>query len=80
MARAVYQHELSDPDFVWLLSKFQETHPGYTFVESSSLPSVFIKGEKAYEILAEAASAPVQKADLSPAEDDSNLFSKDPPK
>jgi|GEM_PF-6064250 len=48
MGRAVYQHELTDPDFVWLLSRFQETHPQYIFIESTALPAIFIKGDKNY--------------------------------
>ena len=54
MARAVYQYELSDPDFSWLLSSFQENHPEYRSIESGSLPVTFIRCEH----LAIAESAP----------------------
>ncbi len=45
MARAVYQCEMNDPDFTWLLSSFRENHPEYYLVESSTYPLVLVKGE-----------------------------------
>lgn len=44
MARAVFQHELSDPDFTWLLTTFQERHPEYFTVDGSALPITLVKG------------------------------------
>ncbi len=47
MARAVYQHELQDQDFSWLVQRFQETYPEYVIVESSVLPIVLFRvGER----------------------------------
>lgn len=48
MGRPVYQYELSDPDFSWLIDNFQDSNPGYSLSESTSLPMVFIKGEGHY--------------------------------
>lgn len=45
MARPVYSHELTDPDFSWLLSNFQESHPNYVLVESPCLPLVLFLQE-----------------------------------
>ncbi len=33
MGRPIYPHEVSDPDFAWLLSSFQESNPQYVLVE-----------------------------------------------
>ena len=44
MARALYSHELSDPDFSWLISNFVESHTEYVMCESAQLPIVFIAG------------------------------------
>lgn len=43
MARAIYSHELIDPDFAWLVSSFLEDHPQYTLIDSVGLPLVFIE-------------------------------------
>jgi len=43
MARAIYPHELSDPDFSWLINSFRESNPGYILVDTGSLPMVMIK-------------------------------------
>ena len=43
MGRPVYSHELSDPDFSWLITSFQENNPQYNLVDSSCLPIVFIQ-------------------------------------
>ena len=45
MGRPVYSYELSDPDFSWLITNFQENFPEYCFVEGTTLPVVFI-GER----------------------------------
>jgi hypothetical protein len=42
MGRPIYNYELSDPDFAWLINNFKENHPEYTFVESSGLPVLFV--------------------------------------
>lgn len=43
MGRAVYPHELTDPDFSWLISRYQENNPNCLIVECTSLPLVLIK-------------------------------------
>lgn len=43
MARPVYQHELADPDFCWLVTTFQENHSEYVAIEMSGMPVVFFK-------------------------------------
>lgn len=43
MARAVYQHELQDQDFSWLIQRFQDANPEYILVESNVLPLVFFR-------------------------------------
>jgi hypothetical protein len=45
MARAVYQHELQEQDFSWLIQRFQEANPEYVMVESTALPIVLLKSE-----------------------------------
>lgn len=42
MARPIYPHELSDPDFSWLITNFRENFPNYVGIESSLLPVAFI--------------------------------------
>ena len=42
MARPVYPHELSDPDFAWLLSSYREAHPELFVVESTCLPVTLV--------------------------------------
>lgn len=42
MGRPIYNYELSDPDFSWLINNFKETHPEYSLIESSGLPLVFV--------------------------------------
>jgi hypothetical protein len=56
MARPVYTYELSDPDFSWLVSNFQENNPNYIIVENSCLPVSFVKGS---DLPAQAESFPV---------------------
>ena len=48
MARPVYPHELSDPDFSWLLSSYRESHPELFVVEITCLPVtlVTVSGEE----------------------------------
>ena len=43
MCRAVFSYELGDPDFSWLLSTFQESHPHYFMVDSTGLPLVLVQ-------------------------------------
>jgi len=42
----VYQHELQDQDFAWLLQRFQESNPEYVVVDSAVLPVVLIMGAR----------------------------------
>ena len=43
MARPIYQHELTDPDFLWLINSFRESRSGYLMIESSCLPVVLLE-------------------------------------
>lgn len=43
MCRAIYPHELADPDFSWLINSFRENNPSYALVDVSNLPMVLIK-------------------------------------
>ena len=45
MARAIFPHEMSDPDFEWLISNFKETRPAYFTVEGACLPMILIPAE-----------------------------------
>jgi hypothetical protein len=45
MDRAVYQYELTDPDFAWLLRTFQESNPDYYFATSPYQPVTLIRAE-----------------------------------
>jgi hypothetical protein len=42
MARAVYSHELIDPDFAWLIASFSENNPSYRLIELVGLPLVLV--------------------------------------
>ena len=42
MARPIYPHELTDPDFQWLMSTYKETHPHVFMVEMSCLPVLMV--------------------------------------
>ena len=59
MARAVYPHEVTDPDFQWLLNNYCESHPGAFKLDSGSLPVVIITGSEP---------APSQEAAFQPDE------------
>lgn len=48
MARAVYPHEITDPDFQWLLNNYCETHPSAFKLDSGSLPVVIITGAEVH--------------------------------
>lgn len=43
MGRPVYPYELSDPDYYWLVSHFEETYPDYFIFEDGAQPVVFIR-------------------------------------
>lgn len=45
MDHAVYQYELTDPDFAWLLKTFQESNPDYYFATSPYQPVTLIRAE-----------------------------------
>lgn len=38
MARPVFAHELSDPDFAWLVTTYTEEHPGVLVIENPGMP------------------------------------------
>ena len=42
MARAVFPHEVTDPDFQWLLSTYCEAHPAAMMIDISCVPVVVI--------------------------------------
>jgi hypothetical protein len=44
MARAVFPHEVTDPDFQWLINTYCESHPGAIKLDTSCLPVVIIAG------------------------------------
>lgn len=46
MARAVYPHEITDPDFQWLLNNYCESHPGAFKLDMGSLPVVILAGNE----------------------------------
>lgn len=43
MGRPIYPYELGDQDFSWLITTYQESHPGYIMVDSIGVPLVLIK-------------------------------------
>ncbi len=43
MGRPVYPYEITDADFSWLISSFQESNPGYIAVENACLPYLLIR-------------------------------------
>ena len=45
MARAVFPHEITDPDFQWLLNTYCESHPNSIRIENSCLPVVVVIGD-----------------------------------
>ncbi len=49
MARPIYPHELSDPDFQWLLNSYRESRPGVALVDSTCLPLVLVKIDESVE-------------------------------
>jgi hypothetical protein len=42
MARAIFSHELGDPDFQWLLTTFTEQHHTTVMVDAPCLPIVLV--------------------------------------
>jgi hypothetical protein len=44
MARPIYPHELSDPDFQWLVSTYKENNSVSFTIEASCLPVILITG------------------------------------
>jgi hypothetical protein len=42
MARAIFSHEVSDPDFQWLLSNYAERKAGAFTVDVTCLPVVLV--------------------------------------
>lgn len=49
MGRPIFPHEVSDPDFAWLISNFQDSNPQYVLVELTSLPLVFVRDDRSPE-------------------------------
>lgn len=45
MARPIYQHELTDPDFQWLISTYKDGNPDSVVIEVSCLPVVLVRCE-----------------------------------
>lgn len=44
MARAIYNHEVTDPDYSWLISHFRERNPQYVLVDVTGSPLVLVEG------------------------------------
>jgi len=44
MARAIYNHEVTDPDYSWLISHFREKNPKYVLVDVTGSPLVLVEG------------------------------------
>jgi hypothetical protein len=42
MARAVFPHEITDPDFQWLINTYCEAHPMALRLDTSCMPVVII--------------------------------------
>lgn len=42
MARPIYAHELSDPDFQWLIHAYRETRGPLTVIEAGNIPVVLV--------------------------------------
>lgn len=76
MDRAVYQYELSDPDFAWLLRTFQESNPDYYFAASPYQPVTLIRAEPGTVAPALLVTAP----DFADSDDDSLSDEFIPPK
>lgn len=67
MGRPIYNYELSDPDFSWLINSYKENNPRYAFVDASGIPISFITAEKTTTIK-EATEIPTEefKAQIDP--------------
>jgi len=46
MGRPVFDYELKDPDFAWLISNYQHRHPKSIFIGEGALPVVVIREEE----------------------------------
>jgi hypothetical protein len=40
--RGITRYELSDPDFIWLITNYQKNHPEYALVNRVGIPIVLI--------------------------------------
>jgi hypothetical protein len=60
MARPIYPHELSDPDFQWLFNSYRESRGQVAVVDMSCLPLVML-------LLEPVDSGPVMDAAYEPA-------------
>ena len=49
MGRPIYQHELGDPDFNWLISRFLEKNPDYHVLDSGNAPIILVKSDKSLD-------------------------------
>ena len=72
MARAVYRFEMNDPDFMWLMNNFQESHPEFVAADADSQPLVYIKGENL--VVAEASEEAPSLSPAMPATADSSVI------
>lgn len=76
MDRAVYQYELTDPDFAWLLRTFQESNPDYYYAASPYQPVTLIRAEPGTV----APALLVTASDIDMAEDEDFMEDFIPPK
>jgi len=67
MGRPISPYELSDPDFSWLISNFEENNPQYRKFEYTGLPVVFIREEF---VRSEPLHIPPQEETVTPSFDD----------
>lgn len=65
MARAIYNHEVTDPDYSWLISRFRENNPDYVLIDVSGSPLVLVKAPEVREVAQPEAEAEKVKASQS---------------
>jgi hypothetical protein len=46
MARPIYTHEMFDPDYSWLITRFKENNPTYVLVDIAGSPLVLLQDER----------------------------------
>ena len=72
MARPIYPHELTDPDFQWLISTYKDGNPDSVVIEGTCLPVVLVRCESI-----PVAPEPIAVAPSDPNADPSEEFIED---